>query len=161
MKNIFLIVVVAALITGAIALATTPQSADVENAESISTATVAPTASAGMAEAVPMATVAPTEAPAPEPTPQTLTTVWVSKASGCSLPQYLWNRGLYSVEKPQFTPGSAFKLEMPEFWIIETRYSWTEPEKVVALKNPPMITGGQDVYCNFRAWQETRQLVLP
>ena len=149
MKNIVLLLLVTALITIVIAFATSPRSTNVENAESMSTAIVAPTA-----------IVASTATPAPEPTPQTVTTIWVSKASGCSLPQYLWNRGLYSVEKPQFTPGSAFKLEMPEFWTIETQFNWTEPEKAIALKNPPMITGGQEVYCNFRAWQETRQLEL-
>ena len=145
MRNLFLLIAFTVLLAIVFAFATEPQSTSTEIADTVSMATVAPAA----------ATLEP------EPTPQVVITFWVTIASNCGLPQELWNRGLYSVEKPQFTAGSAFTLEMPEFWITEDQWSWIEPPRAVAFKKPPMTTGGQNVYCKFRTWQETRQLDLP
>lgn len=103
MKNIFLIVVVAALITGAIALATTPQSANVENAEPMSTATVAPTA-----------------------TPRVVLTNWTLTHANygsvsCPMPK---NKTLLSTEKPEINFGSGVVLvevKGEAYWVD----SWT------------------------------------
>ncbi len=150
MRNLFLLVAFTVLVTVVIALGTAPQSTSTGITDAVPTATVAPTA-----------IIAQTATLAPDLTPQVVTTFWVATASNCGLPRELWNQELYSVEKPQFTAGSTFTLEMPEFWITEDQWNWVEPPRAVAFKKPPMTTGGQEVYCNFRTWQETRQLDLP